>query len=58
MSFAIGSAMATRPGVDEVSRWWAAIIGVAANWLAGDDEDAKRLYSIADTFPKHLQNTE
>lgn len=58
VSFAIGSSMATKPGVDEVSRWWAAILGVAANWLSGDDEDARRLYSIADTFPKHLQNTD
>ena len=56
-SFAVGSTMTNTSGIDEVSRWWAAVIGIAAHWLSGDDTAAERLYGIADVFPKFLQNT-
>ena len=57
-SFAVGSTMTNLSTVDEVSRWWAAIIGIAAHWLSGDDNAAERLYNFADVFPKQLQTTE
>lgn len=44
--------------VDEVARWWAAIVSLAAHWIAGDDDVAEKLYPIADAFPKHLQKVE
>ena len=57
-SFAVGSTMTNLSTVDEVSRWWAAMIGIAAYWLSGDDNAAEGLYSFADVFPKQLQSTE
>ena len=45
-------------GIDEVSRWWAAVVSVAYYWLLGDDENAARHYGILDTFPKKLQASE
>ena len=49
---------ATSDSVDEVARWWASIVSLAAHWIAGDDEMAEKLYPIADAFPKHLQKVE
>ncbi|XP_041360280.1 sterol regulatory element-binding protein 1-like isoform X2 [Gigantopelta aegis] len=45
-------------GVDDVSRWWAAVVSVAYYWLLGDDENAARHYGILDTFPKKLQTSD
>lgn len=56
--FAVGSSMAAVAGIDEVSKWWAGVMGVGAYWLNGDDSSAERLYPIVDNFPKPLQNTE
>lgn len=44
--------------VDEVARWWGAIVSVAYYWLIGDDENAARNYSLLDAFPQKLQNSE
>ena len=44
--------------VDEVSRWWAAVVSVAFYWLSGDDENAARSYSLLDVFPTQLQASE
>lgn len=41
-------------GTDEVAQWWAAIIGVTAYWLLGEEEQAERLYTIIDAFPTQL----
>ena len=57
-SFAIGSSMSAVAGVDEVSRWWAAIVGIGAHWLTGDVAGSDRLLSVADCFPKQLQSAE
>jgi len=57
-SFAIGSSMSAAAGVDEVSRWWAAIVGIGAQWLTGDIVTSDRLLSVADTFPKQLQSAD
>ena len=43
---------------DEVARWWAAVISLAAYWLTGDDEAAHRLYPTVDALPKQLYNNE
>ena len=56
-SFAVGSTMTNLSTVDEVSKWWAAMIAIAAHWLSGDDNAAERLYGITDVFPKQLQST-
>jgi len=45
-------------GVDELARWWGAVLAVAANWLTNDDAAAERLYPMIDSFPKALQNSE
>lgn len=57
-SFAVGSNMSAAAGVDEVSRWWAAIVAIGAYWLNGDLTAGERMFTIADTFPKQLQATE
>ncbi|XP_025084954.1 sterol regulatory element-binding protein 1-like isoform X2 [Pomacea canaliculata] len=44
--------------VDEVARWWGAIVSVAYYWLIGDDENAARNYSLLDAFPQKLQNSD
>jgi len=44
--------------VDEVARWWAAVISLAAYWLTGDDEAAHRLYPTVDALPKQLYNND
>ena len=57
-AFATEYSMANSNGLDEVSRWWAAAVGIATNWLTGDDNAAERLYTIMDAFPKQLQNSD
>ncbi|ELT88175.1 hypothetical protein CAPTEDRAFT_165299 [Capitella teleta] len=54
-AFAVGSSMIDIGGMDEVSRWWAAISAVGVHWLSGDDIAAEKLYSVLDSFPKLLQ---
>ena len=46
------------PGGDTLSRWWGAVIGVAAHWLNGDDDQAAAFYPIIDAFPKQLTNSD
>ena len=41
-----------------MSWWWGSVVGIAAHWLAGDDESATKLYSTVDCLPKPLQATE
>ncbi|CAG0920304.1 unnamed protein product, partial [Notodromas monacha] len=44
-----------RPGTDEVSGWWAALVGVAAQWLLGDMSEAERLYPAVEAIPSVLK---
>ncbi|KAJ8297991.1 hypothetical protein KUTeg_024522 [Tegillarca granosa] len=48
----------TTTGVDEVAKWWSALLSVAMHWLNGDDENAERYYSVCDSFPRRLQQCE
>ena len=57
-AFAVGCTAPGARAVDEVSRWWGAMVSVAAYWLTGDDNLAEQLYGIADVFPKQLQAIE
>ena len=57
-AFGFGKSLSTSAGVDEIARWWAAVIDVGAYWLSGDDEQARKLYPTLDAFPKYLQNSE
>jgi sterol regulatory element-binding transcription factor 1 len=57
-----GSTVSTKTGIDELSRWWAGILAVAAHWLAASDDAlsltaAERFYSVVDSMPKTLQNS-
>ena len=56
-SASLESSTKTGP-VDEVARWWAAVISLGAYWLNGDDEAANRLYPTVDALPKQLYNSE
>jgi sterol regulatory element-binding transcription factor 1 len=58
VSHSISSSMTNSASVDEISRWWAAVIGVAAHWLVGDDFSAEKLYGLVETFPSQLKNSE
>jgi hypothetical protein len=44
--------------VDEVARWWAAIASISVHWTTGDEAAAERFYSIAESFPKRLEEEE
>ena len=44
--------------MDDVSWWWGSVVGIAAHWLAGDDDAANKLYPTVDCLPKALANTE
>lgn len=57
-AFAVRTSMIDVGGVDEVSRWWGAVAAVGVHWLSGDDVAAEKLYSIVDSFPKLLHNSE
>jgi len=51
------------PGNDVLSRWWSAVLAVAAHWLTvADDESslisAQRFYAVVDSMPKVLQKSE
>ncbi|KAE8750282.1 Sterol regultory element-binding protein [Frankliniella occidentalis] len=39
---------------DELARWWAAVVGVAAYWLLGEDAHAERLYARVELLPEQL----
>jgi len=46
-----------------LSRWWSAVLAVAAHWLTvADDESslisAQRFYAVVDSMPKVLQKSE
>jgi len=51
-------------GMDELSRWWSAVLAVAAHWLciSNDDESslvaAQRFYAVIDSLPSAVQNAE
>jgi len=50
-------------GTDELSRWWSAVLAVAAHWLAVSDDEsslvaAQRFYAVVDSMPKALQQCE
>jgi len=50
-------------GVDELSRWWSAVLAVAAHWLCVTDDEsslvaAQRFYAVVDSMPKAVQNAE
>ena len=57
-SFAVGSSMTTATGLDELARWWAAVVAVGAHWLSGEDNLAEKLYPVLEAFPKQLANSE
>jgi len=40
---------------DVVARWWAAVVGVAAYWLLGEDSMAESLYAGVELLPECLQ---
>jgi len=56
--FAVGCSATHSTGIDEVSRWWSAIVSVGAHWLTGNDAAAERLYPLVDIFPKQLAETD
>jgi sterol regulatory element-binding transcription factor 1 len=39
---------------DEAALWWAAVIGVAAYWLLGEDEGAETLATRVEALPESL----
>lgn len=39
---------------DESSQWWAAVLGVAAYWLLGEDSRAEQLCSRVEAMPEQL----
>lgn len=41
-----------------MGQWWSAIITVAINWLAGDEENAEAQYPMCDSFPQKLQQSD
>jgi len=50
-------------GVDELSRWWSAVLAVASHWLCVTDDEsslvaAQRFYAVVDSMPKAVQNAE
>ncbi|CAG0895751.1 unnamed protein product [Cyprideis torosa] len=47
----------TRSTTDEVSQWWAAVVGVAAYWLLGEDEPAERYYPMVESIPEPLKSS-
>jgi sterol regulatory element-binding transcription factor 1 len=62
---------ATRTGMDELSRWWGAVLAVAVHWLSvseggGSDEattgtgasGVERFYQIVETIPKTLLSSD
>ena len=57
-AFAFGKDLSTSAGVDDISRWWASVLDVAAYWLSGDDEQAENLYRIVDVLPVQLHKQE
>uniref|UniRef100_A0A0L8H136 BHLH domain-containing protein n=2 Tax=Octopus bimaculoides TaxID=37653 RepID=A0A0L8H136_OCTBM len=38
--------------VDEIARWWSAIVNVATYWFTGDYGNAERNFHLLDVFPK------
>ncbi|XP_076467423.1 sterol regulatory element-binding protein 1-like [Babylonia areolata] len=50
--------ISSSPDIDEVARWWAAVVSVAFYWLTGDDENAARSYPVLDVFPPALQSSD
>lgn len=53
-----GGGISTTKGGDELGLWWSAIITVAINWLAGDEENAEAQYPMCDSFPQKLQQSD
>ena len=50
-------------GTDDLSRWWSAVLAVAAHWLTVTDDEsslvaAQRFYAVVDSMPKALHNSE
>ncbi|XP_034249873.1 sterol regulatory element-binding protein 1 [Thrips palmi] len=39
---------------DELARWWASVVGVAAYWLLGEDTHAERLFARVELLPDEL----
>lgn len=43
---------------DEVSKWWASVLTVGANWLTGNNAAIFRHYPIIDSYPTVLEELE
>ena len=41
--------------MDEVSQWWAAVVGVAAYWLLGNEVEAENLYPAVESMPSAVK---
>lgn len=56
IAMAIGSSHVADSWCDDVSQWWAAILGVSAHWLIDEDDNqaASKFYSIIEQCPKQL----
>lgn len=39
---------------DETAHWWSAVLGTAAYWLLGEDNQAERLYARVEALPEAL----
>lgn len=39
---------------DDVARWWTGVVGVAAYWLLGEDNQAEKLYANVEAIPESL----
>lgn len=39
---------------DEIAHWWSGVVGVAAYWLLGEDNQAERLYARVEALPESL----
>jgi hypothetical protein len=44
--------------MDEVSQWWAAVVGVAAYWLLGNEAEAENLYPAVESMPSAVKSHE
>lgn len=44
-------------GIDEKSKWWCALLSVAAHWLNEEDQYAERFYSVLDSLPISFQDS-
>ncbi|XP_067134767.1 sterol regulatory element-binding protein 1 [Centruroides vittatus] len=51
---AIGSSTIRLHSEDSVIQWWAALIGIATNWLLDEENKSEKFYTIVENIPSSL----